>query len=37
MASVVDWYDELDRKHRKELELTARHLLKDKEYAEDIV
>lgn len=37
MGPVTEWYDELDRKHRKELELTARQLLKDKEYAEDIV
>lgn len=37
MKEVMDWYDEIDRKYRKRLELVARGMLYDKEAAEDFV
>jgi len=37
VKDVNDWYDEIDRKHRKRLELVARNMLYDKAAAEDFV
>lgn len=37
VKSNAEWYDEIYREHSEFLERIARRLLKDKEYAEDIV